>query len=683
MPLKLAAAVALFASTAALAAPPASGPTQGVDKLTYHVTPQRIGWNAQETALTPRRVAGKAFGLVWQSPQLDAFKDTPPRLFASPLYVHAMSLTRGPHRGKRLSIAYVVTTTGYAYAINTQASGDLAPGAILWRTRLTETPCDKGTLGNLSTPVIDRARSRIYVTSCSGTYAWKAHALDLQTGEEASGWPTAITPEAMNAPGLNHNGATKFVDGQIYFQRGALNLSPDGGRLYLAFGPDFEGWLVSIDTRKARILSAFSTTPINAEEQGGMWGSSGPSVDKAGRVHVVTGSNFSYALAKRGIPGVFPDSAHSWGQSILQFTDTPQAGLTLVGTYTPYNYCLTASQDIDIASSGAVLIDLPAGSTTTPHLLALGGAKQGNAYLLDRDHMPGGVVKRHPCSEDPTSDGSLLAPEIQPALKTRGPINVFGPFSDHIGMTNSAKSRSTLAYFHDDRGENAVYLTGSSKTGADYSINVPPGLAKLKLVTTPGQPAFLRIDRLEPTQTFQNPGSPIVSSHGGRDGIVWVMDTNAPRSVDLFRPDAPHATLYAFDAKDLKLLWKSGAELYTSGKYNEPAVVDGQVLVGTDRLQAFGYRTASTRVEPPPVASRTAPAKAQAAEPAGKTLFEAHCSGCHSVGAGGAPSIATLSGFSHDKVVQALTTGKMQPMASGLSAADIQDIAGYLKSIQP
>jgi outer membrane protein assembly factor BamB len=120
---------------------------------------------------------------------------------------------------------------------------------------------------------------------------------------------------------------------------------------------------------------------------------------------------------------------------------------------------------------------------------------------------------------------------------------------------------------------------------------VPPGLARLEIVTTPGQPAYLQVDQLEQTHTLHNPGSPIVTSNGGNDAIVWVLDTNAKKSAPLHGPDSPQPVLYAFDALSFRLLWKSEpAALSTSGKYNEPTVVRGTVFVGTDRIQAFGVR---------------------------------------------------------------------------------------------
>lgn len=658
----LAAAAAAVAGLGMLARVPAAA---GVDKPAYHYDSRRSGWNDREAALTPLTVGGGTFGLLWQSPRLDAAGDVPARLFASPLYLSGLDLGDG----RTLSLAYVVTSAGYAYAINTAPAARLKPGAIVWRKQLSLAPCDKGMMGNLSTPVIDRAKGRIYVTSCSGTWDWTLHALDVRSGKELPGWPLAINQAMIEGAGLNRNGAKRFTAGSYYFQRGALTLRANGDRVYLAFGPDQQGWLVSVDTRAARVASAFSSTARIEEEQGGMWGSSGPAIDGQGRIYIATGASVMNTLAKGGIPGVYPQSPHSWGQSVLQFRDDPARGLQLQATYSPYNYCQTAASDIDIAGSGVVVIDPPRGITGTPRLLALGPGKQGNAYLLDRDHLPGNAVRRQGCSRDPATDRSLLAPEKQPELGGRGPVNVFGPFSDSIGMINSAKSRSTMAQYRDGRGVTHLFMAGSTKTGPDFSTNVPPGLVRLKLVTAPGKPAFLRKDGAENIHVFQNPGSPVVSSHHGKGAIVWLMDTNAARSVDLFQPGAPHPILYAFDAKALTLLWDSGSALFPSGKYNEPAVVDGLVLVGTDRLQAFGLGgTAAPR--------RTA--VAAPAQPRGEKMFQERCAGCHSGGEGGAPPLRTLAAFPRARIVDALTRGKMKTMAEGMTRAEIDQIAAYL-----
>lgn len=399
-----------------------------LDKLTYHNNPQRTGWNSQERDLTPATVSNSAFELLWESPQFDSFDGRPPRLFATPLFVERVAISAGKYRGKNLAAIYAAGSTGYVYAVNAFSASGVEAGEILWRARLTDKPCFKGDMGNLSTPVIDVRAQRLYVTSCDDAAQWRAHALDLGSGREIPGWPVAVNHTTLNIPGINKNGDTRFPETLKNLQRGALNLSPDGSRLYVAFGGDSmggSGWLVSVDSARAKVASAFAATAITAERQGGMWSSGGPSVDRQGHVHIATGADSKFTQQKAGIAGVFPDSEHAWGQSILQFKDGEQ-GLQLTGTYTPFNYCQAAAMDIDLGSSGTVAIDLDPTTTATPQLLALGGGKQGNAYLLDRLHLPGSLTKRHPCSEDPSSDASLLSPDIQPHFGARGPINLFG-----------------------------------------------------------------------------------------------------------------------------------------------------------------------------------------------------------------------------------------------------------------
>lgn len=120
------------------------------------------------------------------------------------------------------------------------------------------------------------------------------------------------------------------------------------------------------------------------------------------------------------------------------------------------------------------------------------------------------------------------------------------------------------------------------------TTNVPPSVARLKVMTAPERPAWLAVAQLERTLTFENPGSPVVTSNGSRDAVVWVLDTNARRSALLVGDGAPRPVLYALDAMTLRRLWSSDAgQLQTSGKYNEPTIARGTVFVGTDRIQAF------------------------------------------------------------------------------------------------
>jgi hypothetical protein len=583
-------ALAMASSAAALAA--GHGARHGADHLTYHGTPQRTGWYDGERALTPASVSSPAFGQLWESAPLDAANGTPARLFASPLYVDRVAIADPAGTRRVHSVVFAASTTGYVYAINAFRAGAVEPGTVLWRTRLTATPCARATYGILGTPVIDPRRQRIYVTACETDRGWRVHALDLSSGREAQGWPLPIDADAVNGPGVNANGANRFPAGVANLQRGALNLSPDRSRLFVTFGGEpISGWLLAIDTQRARIVSAFSASAATDEGVGGMWSAGGPAVDARGDVYVATGSSVVNTLAGKGIAGVYPDSAGNWGQSVLRLSIGRSAGFRLTGTYTPFNYCQSGAQDIDLGSGSPVLVDLRAGESLTPRLLALGGTKQGNAYLLDRDHMPGSLVRRQPCADDPAQDGSLLAPDPQPHFGTRGPLNVFGPYTDRFGMGDRAKSRSTPAYFRSAAGERYLFLTGGNRPAEDSGVSIAPSVVRLRIEARPGAPAYLRIDRTNPDLVLQNPGSPFVSSNGGHDGIVWILDPNKPRTAALYGADAPQPVLYALDAQTLQLLWKSApGQLGTSGKYNEPIVSRGIVFVGTDRIQAFGLR---------------------------------------------------------------------------------------------
>jgi len=579
-------------------APAQAAPAASVDKLVAHNDPARSGWNPHETRLTPSNVASGAMSQLWSSPQLDSFEGTPPRLFSAPLYMRSIRMNGGKYRGKTFSAAFVTTTTGYAYAISTAASGAVPAGTILWSARLTETPCNKGTLGNYGTGVIDAKSNRFYVTSCSnattdpGSNMWSAHALDIRSGQQLSGWPVALSQTMIDQPSLNRNGTRTWKMGREYryVQRGALVMSPDSKRLYLAFGADAVGWMLVLDVDARKVVSAFSSTPDDVQDGGGMWAQGGPSVDKEGRLYVSTGSNLQDGI-RLGLASMHWDKENSWSHSILQFEDDRVNGLKLTGTYTPYNYCQAGKADIDIGSSPVIVLDLPAGTSKTPRLATLGGGKQGNIYLLDRDNMPGGLTKRQPCSLDPSTDLSLLSPEIQPEWKTRGPINLFKPFSDEYGAYDQAKSRTSASYYRDEAGATWIYVSGASKTGEFFNTSAPPGLARVAVVTSPDAPAHLKVDKLETTTTFKNAGSPVISSNGGKDAIVWMVDQNAARTVNIFGAGATQPILYAFDAVTLKTIWKTEpGVLHPTGNYSEPTVADGLVLVGTDRLQAFGVQ---------------------------------------------------------------------------------------------
>jgi hypothetical protein len=560
----------------------------------FHGSRARTGWNTNETVLTPANVAAH-LGLVWNSPPLDSVTLNgtiyPPHVYASPLYVDKAAITGGPYAGSTFGTVFVATTTGFVYAVkafDTAGPSKVAPGTILWKTSLGQpTPTIDGgvTVGILGTPAIDLDSSRLYVaadvTDDSGRN-WKIFALDLGSGEVLNGWPLTINNDTL-AP-INQNGPTRFEPPNQLSQRGGLNLSADGRFLYVPFGAYNDaaaGWMVAVDTQTPVLASAFAGAPTNLPvASAGMWGSGGPAIDANGNVLDTTGNS----------PSGSNDTPGYWGDSYLQWN--PGSPLQLNGTYTPWNYSQMDTNDTDLGGGSPIIIDLDPATTSTPHLAAFGG-KQGNAYLVERDHLPGQLDQRPPPSKDPSSDQSLLPPGNQPQFGTPGPLNIFGPYSEASNQVDYAKARTTPAYFQGADGSNYVVYAGTAKAAVSSTTPVAPSVVVTQIVTAPGQPAYLAVAQ-ENNVVMKLPGAPVISSNGTADAIVWVVDANVMRTDSLTSSTTPHPILYTFDALTLQPLWSSAwSELFVGGKYVQPTIVRGTVFVGTDRIQAFGLTTAT------------------------------------------------------------------------------------------
>jgi hypothetical protein len=556
------------------------------DTLTFHGDAARTGWNRAERTLTPAVVSAGSFGEVWTSPRFDSSTvggtTYEPHLYASPLYVDRVRITAGPHAEGPFGVVFAATSTGYVYAVEafdrSGRASRVAPGTILWSRYLGQpTPTLDGgvTVGVLGTPAIDARTRRLYVVSDVTDAAgrrWEVFALDLGSGEVLPGWPLAIDDAAL-AP-INRNGPTRFEPAAAMSQRGGLNLSADGRFLYVPFGGYADGaagWLVTVDTTAPALASAFAgASTLDAAANAGMWGSGGVAVDAAGSVFETTGNS---PPGSGSSPGV-------WGNSLLEWTSS--SPLRLGGTYTPWNYCQMDVNDTDLGGGSPMVFDVDPRTTSTPHLVAF-GAKQGNAYLVDRSHPGGRVDQRPPCASDPSAETSL-----RQSAGTR-PLNVFGPYSESSNNVDLAKARTTPAYFRGPDGTSYVVFTGSTKRAVGDRTPVAPSVVRTRVVAGPGRPAYLAVDAQDTTLALRTPGPPVITSNGTAGAIVWLVDANVFRSEPLRGPAVRHPVLYALDATTMRLLWHSGPDqLDVGGKYSQPTIAGGVVFVGTDRIQAFG-----------------------------------------------------------------------------------------------
>lgn len=494
------------------------------------------GQNPQEIKLTPANVAGGQFGKLFGC-AVDG------RIFAQPLYVANVAIpSRGTH-----NVVYVATEHDSVYAFDADAN----PCQTLWQVSfidpaagITAVPAVDITgqadiipeIGITGTPVIDPATAALYVVSktkisqgVTPSYVQELHALDLTTGAERADSPATIK---ATVPGTGNGTGDISFDPLKENQRAALLLA--GGKIYMAFDSyddvdPFHGWLFAYDASDLRNAPAvFNSTPNGSH--GGI-GESGaaPSSDANGDIFVVTSD------------GTF--DANTGGSDYADTLLKLQTGAAGAGTlgvadsFTRSNETTLRLTGKYFGSTGVLLLPDSAGSTTHPHL-AVAGDEANNLYLLDSDNL--------------ATDGALQTRALS------GPI--FG----------------TPAYW---MGDNTVYVSAAGDnlkalpvTGGSLSA---PACSPLNLCS------------LDIFALFG--ASPVISSNGLSNGIVWALDTSG------YATSAP-AILRAYDATNLATKLYSSpagvADPMAAGlavKFAVPTVANGKVYVGTQgELSVFG-----------------------------------------------------------------------------------------------
>jgi hypothetical protein len=532
-----------------------SSATIGVTDLagvsTYHYDLARDGANAQEFALTTTSVRATSFGKLFSCTVDGA-------VYAEPLWLPAVNIGGGTH-----NVIFVATQHDSVYAFDADAS----PCQQLWRTNLldtahggvaNETPVcwyDVGSgygdiqpeVGVTSTPVIDPAINTLYVLSKSetggcgtgnpGVFSQRLHALDVTTGLESQ-TPTNIAASVAGNGDGSSGGVVSF-DAQSEGQRSGLALLKNvnvGGAIhdvvYIAWASHedafpYHGWILGYNAANVQQqLQVFNANPNGG--QGGIWMSgNAPAIDAAGNLYAITGN------------GTFDadTGGNDYGDSFFRIsTNGP---LTLTDYFTPFNQANLNAIDGDLGSGGAVL--LPDQTVGPPHLL-IGGGKQGLLYLVDRDNM-----------------GQFLV----------GSDNVVQEFQADNG------SWTTPAFW-----QNTLYIAGSGDHGScDNLRSYPFNSSTTGLFNTSASSAS--------AHCFMFPGAtPVVSSSGGSNGIVWATEVGCYSTAA--SPCGSAAILFAYDATNLSTeLWDSSQALSqrdqagNAVKFTVPTVANGKVYIGT------------------------------------------------------------------------------------------------------
>src|SRR5262249_3407442 len=145
------------------------------------------------------------------------------------------------------------------------------------------------------------------------------------------------------------------------------------------------------------------------------------------------------------------------------------------------------------------------------------------------------------------------------------------------------------------------------------------------------------------------------------------------------------AMLLAFGGLELFLLGrlfennliKTGQGFHLSDNVRR-TVRRGMVLVVILAVLAVGAVTRHRAPTPPNAADGAAAMRTR-----GEGIFKTACASCHDPAAARAPSREQLAAFTAERVVAALTSGAMKPMAAGLGEADIRAVAAYLTGGEP
>ena len=514
------------------------------------------GQNRRELALTPTTVSGGQFGKLFSCP-VDG------HVYAQPLYVANSNITTAaePNTIHR-NVVYVATAHNSVYAFDADARlcrqiwqtnfVENLGGALLGISTVPSSDAESTEIapeiGITGTPVIAPGASpgagTLYVVSATkenGNYVQRLHALDLRTGSEKPGSPVVIQ---ANVPGTGDGSRNIGGVPSIPFdplqenQRPALLLN--GGKIYIAYGSfdnnePFHGWLLAYDATTLARVAAFNTTPNG---RGGGIGGTGapPSGDASGNVFVATGN------------GTFPanpgPSNDEFGESVLRLATSPD--LAVSKFFTPSNQAVMNSGQVDLGSSGVVLLPDQAGSAQHPRLAIL-GSQDGILYLLDRDN-PGGYTPGGPDN-------------VVQKLELPGPVSFYG--------TPAVWQGAALT---------TIYTAASN----DFLKAFPMANGTLPIAPISQSSA-----------TFGMPGaSPVISSSDSNNGIVWLLDTSGYGANGAA---ATPAVLHAYDASDLSRHLYNSSQVAADAagpavRLTVPTVANGKVYVGTrNELSVYGF----------------------------------------------------------------------------------------------
>jgi PQQ-like domain len=502
----------------------------------------RTGWYSDESALAPSVVGGGTFG------QLFATTNISGQVYAQPLVSNGT--------------LFIATEGNVIYGL------DPATGRPLWSRTLATAVATRDlpgqctniapTVGVTGTPVIDRSTniayflSKAYLSGASGAIGYFAHAVNVSSGSEVSGFPVQIQGSATND-------ASQTFNAQAQLQRPGLLLM--NGVVYAGFGSHCDigpavGWIVGFTTA-GQVKTLWTTEAgMNKTILGSVWAPGALASDRSGQILFVTGNGVSSTVTTG--PGASPPAALP--ESAVRVAVQADGSLKATDYFSPFDTAALDTNDFDFGSSSPLLLPSTFGTTAIPNLMVT-GSKGGILYLLNRDSLGGrgqGTIGKNP-------GGDAVLEEIGPF-----PPNTLGS----VGMwTKPGVWPGDGAYVYTveaSEGSSPAFLR-AFKSGLDSS----------------GKPTLTAAGASNVTFGFSS-GSPMVTSNGTTAGsaLVWVEFAVGAGSSG--------AELRAYDAVPvggvLNERWH--ASIGQMANFASPGIAGGRVYVGTRDGRVLGFGAA-------------------------------------------------------------------------------------------
>jgi hypothetical protein len=536
--------------------------TAQVSVVTQRYDSARDGVNSSETTLTPANVNTSTFGKLFTVP-------TDGKVFAQPLYMPNVTI---PGSGTH-NVLLIATQHDSVYAYDADGL-QIQP---FWTVNLATSSCPGGwtctsvpasananttdvlpEVGITSTPVIDPSTDTMYVVAktqevSGGTtnFVYRLHALDITTGAERPNSPVVIQGQVPGSGSPNSGGYLVFSPRYSLQRPGLVLVNND---VYIAFGSwgdddIWHGWLFGYDDASLAQVAAFSSTPNGGEGESGIWmHGNGLVADTNGYVYFSTGNG--------GFDGIT-----NYGDSFLKLA-TP--GLNVADYFTPFNQSILDAGDLDVASGGLMLLPDNAGTTQHPHIL-LGCGKNGAIYVMDRDNM----------GQFNSSNDNQIIQEL---------LNVIG----------GTKVNNNSSIYVENCYSSPVYWQGNVYWGGINDTLKMFSFANGLMSTSPVSHS---------SAVYEFPGaSPVLSSNGSTQGIIWTIENNGTLGSDA---TGTTAILHAYDATNLSTELYNTSQVSSDApgapvKFTMPVVANGKVYVGTQTSVAvYGLFSSMTQAAAP------------------------------------------------------------------------------------